>query len=41
MPPFLAALYEHLRQQGQYDTDLVDRLGWRALAVFVLCLMVF
>ena len=38
---FILAAYEHLRQRGQYDVDWVDRLGWRSLAVLVLCLVLF
>jgi len=35
----ILSIYEHLRSQGVYEVDWVDRMGWRIFAVFVFILI--
>lgn len=39
MSNFLLSVYEHMRRQGVYETDWVDRFCWRLFGVFVIVLI--
>lgn len=39
MSNFLLSAYEHLRRQGVYEMDWIDRLGWRLFGIFIIFLI--